>query len=77
MTKIFDTTSKDLNEFLNETDTEIDNQIKELQHEFHEDLIDKPEILNYIERLHTIIRRQQKKLNKFYKKLKEHVRYKF
>lgn len=55
-------------------DCDVTNQIKELNFEFRESLADRPEILKYIERLHTIIRRQQKKLNKFYNKLKDHVR---
>ncbi|KAL0278266.1 UNVERIFIED_CONTAM: hypothetical protein PYX00_000126 [Menopon gallinae] len=53
-------------------DCDVTNQIKELNFEFRESLADRPEILKYIERLHTIIRRQQKKLNKFYNKLKDH-----
>lgn len=66
--------TKELDEILSDPDSEIDNQIKELKQEYYKELTDKPEILKYIERLHTIIRRQQKKINKFYKKLKDHVR---
>ena len=74
MTESLTFSTKNFDEVLSDPDTEIDLQIKELNYEYHEALTDKPEILKYIQRLHTIIRRQQKKLNKFYKKLKEHVR---
>lgn len=74
MTELLPSPSNDPENVISKTDCDIDNQIKELKHEFHDILADYPEILKYIERLHTIIRRQQKKLNKFYNKLKDHVR---
>ena len=65
MTESLTFSTKNFDEVLSDPDTEIDLQIKELNYEYHEALTDKPEILKYIQRLHTIIRRQQKKLNKY------------
>lgn len=73
MTESLSSSPKEPDENSNNADNDIDEQIKELKHDFHEVLSDKPEILKYIERLHTVIRRQQKKLNKLYRKLKDHV----
>lgn len=52
---------------------DLDDQIKELKMTFGAELAEFPHVTEFIERLKTIIRRQQKKLNKFYSKLKDHV----
>ncbi|KAK6617187.1 hypothetical protein RUM44_005518 [Polyplax serrata] len=72
MTDVSTQSISETDETTPDLDSDIDCRIKELKHDFHDALADRPDISKYIERLHTIIRRQQKKLNKFYKKLNDH-----
>lgn len=56
------------------TNGEIDEEIKELAISYDAELKDFPQIRDFVERLKSIIRRQQKKIKTLKSKLKDHVR---